>query len=155
MTVYPPFIRFFAIALALCLSASVMFGKTAKKRTPTKKAAVTAKKAKSTGVRSRSVAVKKAPVKTTRVKAKKSTRSKYRLRASRRSSNRFVSGGPWLEPTFADSTIGDNVDGEDLAVRRAAVDALGPYNGSVVVADPQTGRVLTIVNQKVAFGGGF
>ena len=66
-----------------------------------------------------------------------------------------MSGGPWLEPTFADSTIGDNVDGEDLAVRRAAVDALGPYNGSVVVADPQTGRILTIVNQKVAFGNGF
>ncbi|HYI94385.1 MAG TPA: penicillin-binding transpeptidase domain-containing protein [Bryobacteraceae bacterium] len=66
-----------------------------------------------------------------------------------------MAGGPWLEPTFADSTIGDSVEGEDLAVRRAAVDALGPYNGSVVVADPQTGRILTIVNQRVAFGNGF
>jgi cell division protein FtsI/penicillin-binding protein 2 len=47
------------------------------------------------------------------------------------------------------------VDGEDLTVRRAAVDALGPFNGSVVVADPQTGRVLTIVNQRLAFRGGF
>ena len=26
----------------------------------------------------------------------------------------FVAGGPWLEPTFADSTAGDIVDGEDL-----------------------------------------
>jgi cell division protein FtsI/penicillin-binding protein 2 len=42
-----------------------------------------------------------------------------------------------------------------LTVRRAAVDALGPYNGTVVVADPQTGRILTIVNQKTAFRGGF
>ena len=66
-----------------------------------------------------------------------------------------MTGGPWLEPTFADSTVGDNVDGEDLTVRRAAVDALGPYNGTVVVADPQTGRVLTIVNQKLAFRSGF
>jgi cell division protein FtsI/penicillin-binding protein 2 len=35
------------------------------------------------------------------------------------------------------------------------VDALGPYNGSVVVADPQTGRLLTVVNQRVAFGNGY
>jgi cell division protein FtsI/penicillin-binding protein 2 len=67
----------------------------------------------------------------------------------------IVAGGPWKEPTFADSTLGDVVDGEDLIVRRAAVDALGPYNGSVVVADPQTGRILTIVNQKLALGSGF
>jgi cell division protein FtsI/penicillin-binding protein 2 len=35
------------------------------------------------------------------------------------------------------------------------VNALGPYNGSVVVADPKTGRILTIVNQKLALGSGF
>ena len=46
------------------------------------------------------------------------------------------------------------MDGEDLLVRRAAVQALGPYNGTVVVADPQNGRVLTIVNQKLAFKSG-
>jgi cell division protein FtsI/penicillin-binding protein 2 len=62
---------------------------------------------------------------------------------------------PWTSPTFADSTDGDSVDGEDLVVRRAAVAALGPYNGSVVVADPKTGRLLTIVNQKLAFQSGF
>jgi len=67
----------------------------------------------------------------------------------------LIAGGPWLEPTFADSTSGDRVDGEDLAVRRAAVDALGALNGSVVVADPATGRILTIVNQKIAFSSGF
>src|SRR5689334_13887394 len=67
----------------------------------------------------------------------------------------IVRGGPWTEPTYADSTAGDFVDGEDLTIRRAAVDALGGYNGSVVVVDPQTGRVLTMVNQKVALGQGF
>jgi penicillin-binding protein 2 len=66
-----------------------------------------------------------------------------------------VRGGPWTEPTYADSTQGDNVDGEDLAVRRAAVDALGSYNGSVVVVDPSNGRILTMVNQKLALGSGF
>lgn len=54
-----------------------------------------------------------------------------------------------------DPTDGDNVDGDDLAVRRAAVDALGPYNGTVVVVNPQTGRILTIVNQKTALESGF
>jgi len=57
-------------------------------------------------------------------------------------------------PIF-DPTAGDNVDGDDLAVRRAAVEALGPYNGTVVVVDPQTGRILTIVNQKTALESGF
>jgi len=76
-------------------------------------------------------------------------------RASYRRGEPVVRGGPWTEPTFADSTIGDNVDGEDLQVRRAAVDALGPYNGSVVVVDPHTGRILTMVNQKLALGSGF
>ncbi|HXM40050.1 MAG TPA: hypothetical protein VN924_02295, partial [Bryobacteraceae bacterium] len=48
---------------------------------------------------------------------------------------------PRPEPvSHFDPTAGDNVDGDDLAVRRAAVDALGPYNGTVVVVDPQTGR---------------
>ena len=68
---------------------------------------------------------------------------------------RKVVFSPWNVPTFADSTDGDLVDGEDLVVRRAAVEALGPYNGTVVVADPKTGRVLTIVNQKLAFQSGF
>jgi cell division protein FtsI/penicillin-binding protein 2 len=61
----------------------------------------------------------------------------------------------WSEPTFADSTIGDDLEGENLAVRRAAVEALGRYNGSVVVVDPNTGRVLSMVNQRVALGGAF
>lgn len=68
---------------------------------------------------------------------------------------RHVYFNPWTEPTFADSTIGDNVDGEDLLVRKAAVDALGPFNGSVVVADAQTGRILTMVNQKLAMQGAY
>jgi penicillin-binding protein 2 len=62
---------------------------------------------------------------------------------------------PWTEPTYADSTVGDNVDGDDLVARKAAVDALGPFNGTVIVADPQTGRILTIVNQKLGLKGAF
>jgi cell division protein FtsI/penicillin-binding protein 2 len=66
-----------------------------------------------------------------------------------------VRGGPWTQPTYADSTNGDNIDGEDLDVRREAVAALGPYNGSIVVVDSSTGRILTMVNQKLALASGF
>jgi penicillin-binding protein 2 len=67
----------------------------------------------------------------------------------------IIRGGPWTQPTYADSTQGDNIDGEDLDVRKAAVEALGDYNGSVVAVDPNTGRVLTMVNQKIALSTGF
>ena len=63
--------------------------------------------------------------------------------------------GPWRVPTYADSTEGDNLEGEDLTVRRAAVDALGRLNGAIIVSDPNTGRVLTMVNQKLALKSGF
>ena len=51
--------------------------------------------------------------------------------------------------------MGDNIEGEDLQVRKAAVDALGPYNGTVVVSDAQSGRILAMVNQKLALKGAF
>jgi len=72
-----------------------------------------------------------------------------------RSTKHHILGGSWKTPTFADSTEGDSVDGDDLTVRRAAVQALSRYNGTVIVADPKTGRILTIVNQKLAFQNGF
>jgi len=78
-----------------------------------------------------------------------------RSTASRLHSRRHLYSNPYTSPTFADSTLGDSVDGEDLVARRAAVQALGPYNGSVVVVDPASGRVLSIVNQKLAFESGF
>jgi penicillin-binding protein 2 len=58
-------------------------------------------------------------------------------------------------PPPVDPTDGDNVDGEDLTVRRAAVAALGTTRGSVVVADPNNGRILTMVNQKLGLQAGF
>ncbi len=54
-----------------------------------------------------------------------------------------------------DPTVGDNVDGDDLTIRKAAVNALGTLNGSVVVVDPSNGRILTIVNQALALKSGF
>ena len=60
-----------------------------------------------------------------------------------------------LAQPFVDPTIGDSVDGEDLMARRAAVQALGPQNGAVIVADPNTGRILSVVNQKLAYQGAY
>jgi penicillin-binding protein 2 len=57
--------------------------------------------------------------------------------------------------TFANSTDGDVATFDDPVVREAAVDALGRYNGSVVAIDPNSGRILTVVNQKLAFSQGF
>lgn len=49
----------------------------------------------------------------------------------------------------------DSTVGEDLEVRRIVVDALGNHAGSVVVMDPKTGRVYTVVNQDWALRRGY
>jgi penicillin-binding protein 2 len=49
----------------------------------------------------------------------------------------------------------DNTEGEDLEVRYAAVKALGRHAGTVVVMEPQTGKVLSIVNQNWAIQHSF
>src|SRR6185436_1730979 len=49
----------------------------------------------------------------------------------------------------------DDLTGEDAEVRRVAVNALGNHAGTVVVMDPMTGRVYSIVNQEWALRRGF
>lgn len=49
----------------------------------------------------------------------------------------------------------DDITGEDPEVRRIAVNALGHHAGTVVVMDPMTGRVYSIVNQEWALRRGF
>ena len=49
----------------------------------------------------------------------------------------------------------DDLAGEDLEVRRVAVNALGNHAGTVVVMDPMTGRVYSMVNQEWALRRGF
>jgi penicillin-binding protein 2 len=53
-----------------------------------------------------------------------------------------------------DIGAGDNTAGEDIVVRQAAVDALGNMNGTVVAIEPTSGRVLAMVNQKLALSSG-
>jgi len=53
-----------------------------------------------------------------------------------------------------DITEGDVVTGEDAVVRQAAIDALGNMNGTVVAIEPTSGRVLAMVNKKLALSSG-
>lgn len=75
--------------------------------------------------------------------------SRARASVKRTSSSRYG------VPTFTDSEKGDITAYDDPVVRKAAVDALGRYNGSVVAIDPSNGRILSIVNQNLAFSAGF
>ncbi len=133
-------VRFLAALIALSLASSSAFAITsAKTKKSSKKLAAKTAAARNLRARKPLLASYHQPV--NHFTALRVTRKRYY--------------NPWTEPTFADSTAGDLVDGEDLVVRRAAVQALGPYNGTVVAVDPQTGRILTVVNQKLAYRDGF
>jgi penicillin-binding protein 2 len=56
--------------------------------------------------------------------------------------------------TDTDLTQGDVTAGEDPVVREAAIAALGNMNGTVVAIDPSNGRILAMVNQKLALSSG-
>jgi penicillin-binding protein 2 len=63
---------------------------------------------------------------------------------------RFTASSFAKSDIFAD----DVITGEDPIVRKAAIDALGDMNGTAVVIDPSSGRVLAMVNQKLALSPG-
>jgi cell division protein FtsI/penicillin-binding protein 2 len=58
--------------------------------------------------------------------------------------------------SFAKGDIfaGDVTEGEDPVVRQAAIEAMGNMNGTAVVIDPSNGRILAMVNQKLALSPG-
>jgi len=49
---------------------------------------------------------------------------------------------------------GDVTQGEDPVVRQAALDAMGNMNGTMVAIEPTSGRILAMVNQKLALSSG-
>jgi penicillin-binding protein 2 len=93
-----------------------------------------------------------------------STSSAKKLSTSKRTGARKVGArsrrqgryqNPWRLSSFSDPAAQDNPAGEDPQVREAAVTALGQWNGSVVVVDPNSGRILSVVNQKLALRNAF
>ncbi len=82
------------------------------------------------------------------------TRSPYATRsASTHRRHRYYER--FSTSSFAsDITEGDVTAGEDPVVRQAAIDALGNMNGTVVAIEPTSGRVLAMVNQRLALSSG-
>lgn len=76
-------------------------------------------------------------------------RSAVRVSSKHRYHERFYAS------SFADDQVeGDVTAGEDPVVRAAAVEALGNMNGTIVAMDPDSGRILAMVNQKLALSAG-
>jgi penicillin-binding protein 2 len=64
-------------------------------------------------------------------------------------------GERFTASSFADDlTSGDVTAGEDPVVRAAAIQALGNMNGTALAIDPSSGRILAMVNQKLALSAG-
>lgn len=73
-----------------------------------------------------------------------------RLAVHRHYYERFTASSFAVAGIFAS----DITTGEDPIVRQAAIDALGDMNGTAVVIDPSNGRILAMVNQKLALSPG-
>ena len=126
-------------------------------------ASTSATAAKSAGAKNseaKTAAAKPTSAKATSAKAvaavattKSATLKTVALRSSKTRRHRYVerfTGNSFAE----DTTDGDIVEGEDPIVRQAAIDALGNMNGTVVAIDPTDGRILAMVNQKLALSEG-
>ena len=88
------------------------------------------------------------------VTAKSSTTSAHLQRVSVTRRHHYYER--FTASSFAQGDIfaGDVTTGEDPVVRQAAIDALGGMNGTAVVIDPSNGRILAMVNQKLALSPG-
>jgi membrane carboxypeptidase/penicillin-binding protein len=70
-------------------------------------------------------------------------------------SRRHHSGERFTANSFSTTQgEGDVSAGEDPTIRAAAIDALGNMNGTAVVINPANGRILAMVNQKLALSPG-
>jgi penicillin-binding protein 2 len=78
-----------------------------------------------------------------------------REQAAREARERRLAFERGLRTETAANIANDNTEGEDLQVRRTAVDALGNHAGTVVVMEAKTGKLLTVVNQEWAIKHGF
>lgn len=81
-----------------------------------------------------------------------STKSSVKKRPAKKKNVTLTRNGI---PTYTDPTENDIAEFDDPVVRDAAIAALGRLNGTVVAVDADSGRILSIVNQRMAFSGGF
>jgi penicillin-binding protein 2 len=95
----------------------------------------------------------------TKKKLSQSRHSRPVATSSRKRRSRYAKKRRYYERftgnSFADNqTQNDVIAGEDPVVRQAAIDALGNMNGTVVAVDPNSGRILAMVNQGLALAEG-
>ena len=115
---------------------------------PTAKSARARAGAKSASARSKS---KAEPARlTARGRSRASLRRAALTTRHHRFSERFTASSFANGDIFAD----DVTAGEDPVVRQAAIDALDGMNGTAVVINPANGRILAMVNQKLALSPG-
>ncbi len=127
------------VQVALVTVAVLLLSLTASARTSSR---TTTKRSEPSKVAESSSAKKK-------VSKSRKTRRTRRARRSRRWRERF-----YTSSYDEQNAAGDVTAGEDPIVRAAALEALGNMNGTVVAIDPTNGRVLAMVNQKLALGEG-
>jgi penicillin-binding protein 2 len=132
-----------SLTVLAAAAATLLQGATTSPKPSSKKTAKSSKKA---------VSRRTVPVKAVAFVAKPAATSRVKKTVRKTAA---IARGPWRVPNYALSTEGDFIEGDDLVARNAAVDALGRLNGSVVVADADSGRILTIVNQKLAYKSGY
>jgi len=133
--------KILSIRVVLVLVAAMMWCAAALAASSTD--SVTAPKSRSSGSTAASIAEN----------PKASTRM-TRLKHSRKSRRRRYYERFYTSSYVDDVTAGDVIAGEDPVVRQAATEALGNMNGTVVAIDPTSGRVLAMVNQKLALSEG-
>ena len=141
--------------LILCLvicgpSGLAATGLTATKTTRMHRAAGPAKVAHKAGATAALAGHKAGAKATVSVRGRRGRGAKPRLAVRRTRYREHFSAS-----SFADNlTLGDVTEGEDPVVRAAAIQALGNMNGTAVAIDPATGRILAMVNQKLALSRG-
>jgi cell division protein FtsI/penicillin-binding protein 2 len=107
-------------------------------------------------VNTRSLTTRKSPSVSENQRAKKRMRSLATRRPTRtRQARRRRHYERFHTSSFSqDGLESDVTAGEDPIVRQAAINALGNMNGTVVAIEPTSGRILAMVNQKLALSSG-
>ncbi|MBS1816244.1 MAG: penicillin-binding protein [Acidobacteria bacterium] len=151
------------VAAAVLLFALVMDAHAVVRKKHTAATKSAASHTKSTAKRTSTRGTSRTSAKSTRPSARSSAARKRNVvviaRGRRHGSRKSVR---WVEhfsaPSFAANadnlTLGDVTAGEDPIVREALIQALGNFNGTALAIDPKTGRLLAMVNQKLALGPG-
>lgn len=142
------------VLFALAVNAHAVTPK--KKHSTTSKATASSRAKKTAAVRTPSKTSHKTIARSRSTVRSRNVVAVVRGRRGTRRHARYVEH--FSAPSFASNadnlTLGDVTAGEDPIVRAALIQALGNFNGTALAIDPKSGRLLAMVNQKLALGPG-